>query len=137
MLQDQTEAECCQQRFEWPAIQKSNDPSLNRYTDQTGDQERRGNRNKERVADGVGHQYLYNICCVGTQHDQLTMGHVDDAHYAKSDRQTNGRKSQNRSKRETKKHNFDHVIDAQRLLDRRNRLPGFFSQAGGKSIVFG
>ena len=117
LLDQDCDAPGGQQRVEQAAIQPANDDALDREPDQRRDDEgqRDGHEDVRPEIDAREHRD------VGADHDHLAMGHVDDAHRAVGDGQTQRHQEQDRAEAQADKQDFKH--------SRPPHLPGHRAKA--------
>ena len=80
-------------------IQTTNNKPLNHDPSHKSDRkgQRQGDKDRHSV---IGNELLHHIAGVGSHHNEFTMGHVDNSHDAKSDRQTNRSQKEDRRQRQ-------------------------------------
>ena len=104
LLQHQTQSPGGKQGFQRPAVQKTDDAAFDGDPERAGHQESGGNGDEQRQVESgrriQAERFLDHECGVGAEHDHLAVGHVDDAHHAECDRETDGGQQQNRSQAE-------------------------------------
>ena len=106
LLQHKTDAECGQQGFKRATIEKADDGFFKQHAHAAADHKGSGHSQNEGKAGLPGQKLLHAPGCVGPEHDQLTVGHVDNAHDAKGDGKANGRQYKNGTKAHAEKEHF-------------------------------
>ncbi len=116
MLQCNRDTEGRQQSLKWTRIQPADHQPLHR--DAHGEGNGKGHRDRDddrqRV---VGDKLLHHIASVCAHHDELTMGHVDDAHHAEGDRQADGGEEINRRQRNRVQRQVEGLVQADLQLN--------------------
>ncbi len=96
-----------------------------RMPSQRRNHKRRRNRHKNGGLGVIGHRHLHNIGRVRAEHHQLAVRHVDDAHDAERNRQSDGDQHEHGPKAQSKKQRFDAGIERAPPAD------GFHRSRGG------
>jgi hypothetical protein len=111
-----------------PAIEVADDDPLHEHADQRRGQKTDRNRGQQIPVDRLrqigAKDALHRPRRVGADHQQFAVRHVDDAHDAVGDRQTEGGEQQDRAEREAGEGAAEVVGPGEALLDGANRRPG-------------
>ncbi len=104
LLQDQADTEGREQRLQRTPVEKADDAALDGDADRPGRQEgeRDGDRQRpvEEMRRMVPDHLLHHEGRVGADHDHLAMRHVDDAHDAEGDGESDRSEQQDRAQRQ-------------------------------------
>jgi hypothetical protein len=95
----------------------AHDAALDRDAGQPRDQERRRNRDHDRGADVLRHQQLHHVGGIGAEHHHFAVRHVDDAHDAEGDRQSDRRQHQHRTLAQPEQQRLYAAIEAAQVID--------------------
>ena len=105
--------------------------------DQAGDEEGQRQGDEERGAEQVwrmgADQLLHDEGRVGSDHDHLAMGHVDDAHGAERDRETDGREQKNGTERHAVPDILDGIPEREPAADAFGGLGSSLSDIGRRA----
>src|SRR3989304_5428354 len=86
LLEDHPDPPRDDERLQGPAVEEADDPALEGEPHQPGHEERERQRHEEEIVlmGGVarGEDLLHHVRRVGSEHEHLAVGHVDDAHQA-------------------------------------------------------
>ena len=128
MLQDEADTKGGQQGFQRAALEELDYAALDDDAGGGRHQEAGGNRENQCQARLARQQLLHAPGGVGTQHDQLAVSHVDDAHHAEGDGQADGGQDQHGTQAEAKIERFGGAVEFQFLFDGSQGLLGLVGQ---------